>query len=87
MKEINEKLDKIVDKMHSIDKTLVKQEENLKQHMYRTKLAEQRLDNIDTDLKPIKNHVQRLNGAWRFVKYTGTILSVVFLAYKLISGK
>lgn len=83
MKEINDKLDKIVDKMHDIDKTLVKQEENLKQHMYRTELAENRLDDIDDDLKPIKAHVQRLNGVAKFIVLIGIVVGIAIK----ISGK
>lgn len=60
MKKQNKNLDLLINidaRLDSVDRTLIKQEENLKQHMYRTELAEKRLELIESELKPVKNHV------------------------------
>ena len=42
--EINDKLDKLDARLDEMDKTLVSQHESLKHHMYRTEIAEKRLE-------------------------------------------
>ena len=63
-------------KLHDIDKTIVKQEENLKEHMRRTEVAERRLDNIETDLKPIKIHIARLDGVTKFLGLIALLVGI-----------
>lgn len=67
--------------LHSIDKTLVKQEENLKQHMYRTELAERRLELIETDMKPMRNHLSMYGGV---VKTFGAIALIVTIGAGIV---
>jgi hypothetical protein len=80
------KLEKIDEKLHIMDKTLVKQEENLKQHMYRTTLAEKRLEHIENDLKPVKKHIARVDGVLKFLGIAAIVISIVSGILKLLGA-
>lgn len=60
MSQVIEKLDKLDDRLDSMDKTLVKQEVNLKEHMRRTAL-------LEDELKPVKKHVSHVEGAFKLL--------------------
>lgn len=64
-------LDKLDDKLESVDKTLVKQEENLREHMRRTEILERQHEGIQSEmhneLEPIKAHVQQVKGVSKFL--------------------
>jgi hypothetical protein len=72
-------------KLHDIDKTLVKQEENLKEHMRRTELAEKRLDAIEQDLRPVKKHIARLDGVAKFLGFIALIVGIFAGVAKFLS--
>lgn len=97
MKQVLERIDKLDDKVErkfdnvenrldSMDKTLVKQEENLKEHMRRTELAERSIEKMDTDLKPIKKHVDMLQGVFKFIGLIATVVGIIAGLAKLFSG-
>jgi hypothetical protein len=70
---ILDKLDAMDAKLHSIDKTLVKQEENLAEHMRRTKLLEDKL-------QPVEDHVKYMHGALKLL----IVVSIVFGIMKAV---
>jgi hypothetical protein len=74
---INQKLDKLDSRLDSVDKTLVAQHEQLKLHIYRTELAEKRIQHIEANLEPVKIHVNRMDGALKLVGTLGLILGVI----------
>lgn len=53
--------------LKSIDNTLIRQEESLKHHIYRTDLAEEAIKALQGDLAPIKKHVLALEGVLKFL--------------------
>jgi hypothetical protein len=67
-----EHLQNIDSSLHAIDKTLIKQEENLKEHMRRTEL-------LEADLKPIKKHVSMIQGAGSLIVFISIIGGIVKL--------
>lgn len=69
MKVIEDKLDSIKDQLHSIDKTLVRQESQLADHIRRTELLEK-------EVLPIKRHVDQMRGAGKFLLYSSLIASI-----------
>lgn len=75
--KLDRKFDAVESRIDSIDKTLVKQEENLKEHMRRTDLAEKAIERVDSDLKPIKKHVDMLQGVVKFVTLIGVIVGII----------
>lgn len=84
--KLDEKLDKIDTKLSSIDVTLAKQASQLEHHIYRTDLAEQHLKKLEEEFRPVKAHVERLNGVLKFIGLLSTLAGIgkLFLElYKL----
>jgi hypothetical protein len=71
---IYEVLDKISDDVSELKVTSAKQEENLKEHIRRTEIAEENLDLIRKEIEPLKEHVIVING---FLKIIGAISVIV----------
>ena len=72
--KLDVKLDKIEEHLSNIDITLVKQHEQLAHHIYRTSLAEQNLDILRQEIKPVQKHVEVVNTT---LKVLGAVASVV----------
>lgn len=81
--DILKKVDKLDSRLDDIDKTLVKQHESLKHHIYRTDLAEKRLEHIESAMEPIRAHVHRMDGALKFLGVLSLLLGIVFGIFKL----
>lgn len=81
--KIHDRLDKIDDCLIKIDKTLIRQEETLKHHVYRTDLAEQRLDKVECEIEPIRAHVRRTDGALKLVGILAMLGTVALAIVKL----
>lgn len=77
-KRFEEKLDKVDLSLKEIGQTLVRQEENLKEHMRRTAIAEMNIEDLrqtdedfrtefssklDIEIKPFKAHIAFVKGA------------------------
>ena len=94
MEDVLKKLDKIDEKLGSIDRTLIKQEENLKLHMYRTDLAEanlkvlkQHIDNetkkITERIEPIQVHVVQVQGIAKLLSILATAVAILAGLWRL----
>lgn len=68
--KIDEKLSKIDDKLGSIDTTLAAQHVSLKEHMRRTELLEK-------EIRPIKTHVNMVQGAIALITILATIAGII----------
>jgi len=77
MKEVQSALNKIEDKLSSIDNTLVRQEENLKEHMRRT-------DILEKEFKPVKSHVDQVRGAGKLIALASLIAGIVSVLIKVV---
>lgn len=66
---IENKIDKISDKIGSIDVTLAAQHESLKEHIRRTNLLEK-------DMTPIKTHVDMVHGVLKFFGFV-SVMAVI----------
>ncbi len=76
MKEIVDKLSQLDTRLDSIDQTLVRQEENLKEHMRRTAMLEKQI-------KPVISHVEQVKGAGKLIailSLVATVATAIFLA-------
>jgi len=71
---IYEVLDKISEDISDLKVTAAKQEENIKEHIRRTEIAEENLDLIRKEIEPLKEHVIVING---FLKIVGAISVIV----------
>lgn len=59
--KLDQKLEKIDSYMHSIDKTLVKQNSDLEYHIKRTTQLEDEFMQINNRLIPIEDHTKKVN--------------------------
>lgn len=79
---VAKKLDKLDDKLDNVDKTLVKQEINLQEHMRRSDLLEKKQEEIEQEIKedliPINNHINQVKGITKFVIIGGPIIATIF---------
>ncbi len=64
------KIDKIFDRLSSIDVTLAAQHESLKDHIRRTEILEEAFE-------PVKNHVSMVNGALKFIALCGILATII----------
>lgn len=82
--KIDTKLDKIDDRLSSIDVTLVKQNAELEHHIYRTEIAEQKLELLRIEFKPVKRHVDRVNFVFRIIGIASTGLGLIIGTGKIL---
>lgn len=75
-KRLEAKIDKLDERLDSIDKTLVKQEENLKLHMYRTDQNEILIKKVFEELVPVKNHVSLMNNVAKIIVFIGIVVAI-----------
>ena len=75
------KLDKIEETLFRIDKTLVKQEANLSEHMRRTELLEGELKHLGKEFEPVQDHVKNVKFMFKtglvFLGAVGTVLAII----------
>ena len=69
---IEDKIDKIFERMASVDVTLVKQHGQLEYHIKRTDL-------LESELKPVRDHVRLIQAALRWLSVIGIIAGVAKL--------
>ncbi len=82
---IEDKIDKIADRLESITITAAKQEENLKEHMRRTEIAENNINLIVKKLTPIESHVEKVKGAIILLSTIGSIVVIVAAFYEILT--
>lgn len=76
-------MEKSDDRLLKIEKCLVKQEENLKEHMRRTEAAEKAVDRIVQTLKPVQTHVAHVEGVLKFIGLLSVISTVAMAIYQI----
>lgn len=75
--KIHEKLDKISDRMGTIETSQARTEVIMDEHIRRTALNEENIDILRKEFKPVKAHVQFINNISKFVAGVAAVL--VFL--------
>lgn len=70
LNKLETKMDQVDGRLNSMDKTLVKQEENLKEHIRRTEI-------LESELKPIKKHVTHMEGALKLIGVLTTVVGFI----------
>ena len=66
-------LDKIGEDISELKVTAAKQEENIKEHIRRTEIAEENLSILRNEIQPLKEHVIAINGVLKVIG----ILSII----------
>ncbi len=83
MDKIHSKLDAIQSDITDMKITLAVQAQQLGEHMKRSDLLEQRVEQVDSDVQPIKEHIIFLKGLAKLVGLSTAILAIVKLLEKL----
>lgn len=74
---IEEKLDRVVERIGSIDVTLAEQHLSLRHHIKRTDL-------LEATVKPIKSHVDRVDGVVKFLGVVALVLGIAAAISKML---
>lgn len=92
---IHEKLDKIIEKVTTLEVTSAKQEQNINHHVYRTDLAEENIkllrtsteqgfQEIKEEIEPLKSLRNNVIGAIKWTTLVLTIVGAIIGIIKLI---
>ena len=79
------KVDDVKDHCNSIDKTLIKNTADIEIHIKRTDIAEQNLEKIRVEIKPINRHVIMMEGALKFVGVLALVAGLALTTLKIFS--
>lgn len=85
---IYEMLDKISEDISDLKVTSAKQEENIKEHIRRTELAEENIQMIRDEIQPLKEHVIAINGVLKVIGIisviVGSAAGIIQIGIKII---
>ena len=84
MQELMKKIDKLDDRLDSIDKTLVKQAASLDEHIRRTNLLEDEMRGLKIEMKPVEEHVQQVKGAAKFIALISVLTSIALILTQIV---
>lgn len=74
------------DKLNDIEKVLILQESNLKQHMQRSEHLEKIVDKMEeTDLRPLRKHVAMIEGGMKLVGVIAILVGIAAGVAKVLS--
>lgn len=94
-KRIEQKLDSTLDKVHSIDRTLIQQSLQLKAAMRRLRAAEKAIGQVvsnfqtrfDTEISPVKKHFDAISHSasllFKLIGVIAVVLGVVLSVFKI----
>lgn len=82
---LNQKIDTLDSRLDSVDKTLIRQEANLGEHMRRTELAEKAIDTLVGKVEPLEKHRAFVEGALKGIGIAATGVSLVAGLVKIFS--
>lgn len=78
LQRIEDKIDKIVDQIGSINATLAAQHVSLDTHIKRTDL-------LEAEIKPIKSHVNMISGALKLIGLIATLSGIGAFALTVLN--
>ena len=84
MDDLHQKLDRMSDTLTQILVVQGRHEENLREHMRRSDAAEKAIGDVRGELKPVKAHVERMDGALKFLGILSLVLGIVGGVYKFL---
>lgn len=83
LERLEDKTDKILDHISSINVTLVEQHKQLEHHIYRTDLAEKHLAKFEQEFKPVKKHVDQISGVFKLIGLGASLAAIGKLLLEL----
>ena len=84
IKELDSKVDDHTKILSSIDKTLALQAQQLEMHMRRTEVAEENLEMLRKEFKPVEGHVEFVNKLSKLVALIATVASAGFAGFEVV---
>lgn len=84
IKELDKKVDEHTKILGSIDKTLALQAQQLETHMRRTEAAEENLELLRKEFKPVEGHVEFVNKLSKLVALVAAVTSAGFAGFEVI---
>lgn len=85
MERVLDRLDSIDSRLNNVDKTLVKQEMNLDEHMKRSDNLEEMINLVKNDLKPVETHVKSVNLILKILGIVGSSVCVIYYALEIVN--
>jgi chromosome segregation ATPase len=85
LEKLDEKLDKVEERLSAIDITLAKNTQSLDEHIRRTELAEEAIIIIKDELKPIQKHVTQVHTVLQAIGFISILVSIVVGIVKIFS--
>lgn len=70
IKDVDKKLDTVLDRMGKMDTTMVRQQVILDEHVKRSNA-------IEETIKPLQKHVNMMDGAFKFISLMAVIATIV----------
>lgn len=80
------KIDRLDSRIDNVDKTLVKQEVSLSEHIRRTELAEEAIKILKSSIDPINRHVHMVEGALKMIGGLSLLLGIATTLLKLMGA-
>lgn len=84
MDEIVKKIEKLDERLASIDGTLIKQSASLDEHIRRTHLLEVDLKTLRADMKPVEQHVQQVKGGVKLISLVMAICTIALIITQIV---
>ena len=84
LNKLEDKLDKIGDRLSAIDNTLTRNTTSLEHHIKRTDLLEEQVAKVTESIEPIKRHVAMVNGGVKLLSILAAILAAALSIRGLI---
>lgn len=82
--KLDGKIDRVDERLNSMDATLANQHAQLAMHIYRTELAEKRIEMLHEEVKPLSKFHTQVNTVFRIIGMLGTGLGVIVGIGKLL---
>lgn len=83
---IDNKIDSVKDKIHSIEVTQTKMESDLKYHIKRTDLLEEKIFDMDEKMKPVETAKYATGGFFKLMALLGGIITAIIALMKTIKN-
>jgi hypothetical protein len=72
--KIDTKIDEIKEKLNDHEVILIKQQANIEEHIRRTDVAEERLENFEKEVKPILEGISGLKTVAKIVSFVSVLV-------------
>lgn len=84
---MDERLGRLEDKLDRVLEIQVEMQQDVAHHIYRTELAENNIEKIASQIRPVQEHVAFIRGLGRLVMAISAIGAALATVIQLIGGK